>query len=62
MTARGKEKKNQKGRVNVPEGKIGGSGKEVGVLVLYSMLETCNHLKEDRVEVRALLQPHLIKT
>lgn len=43
----------------VPEGKIVGLGKEAA---LYSMLETCNHLKEDKVEVRTLLEPHLIKT
>lgn len=47
--------KNQNG-VHVPEGKM------VGVLALYSTLETCNHLKEDRVEVSTLLEPHLIKT
>lgn len=36
--------------------------KSVGVLVLHSTLETCNHLKEDRLEESALLEPHLIKT
>lgn len=55
------EKKIKRG-INVPEGKIGCLGKEVGALALYSMLETCNHLKDDRVEVRTLLEPHLIKT
>lgn len=56
------EKKKSKGGFNVPECKIGGLGKEVCALALYSMLEICNHLKEDRVEVRTLLEPHLIKT
>lgn len=36
--------------------------KKVGELVLYSMLETYNHLKVDKVEVRTLVEPHLIKT
>lgn len=32
------------------------------MFVLPSALETCHHLKEDRLEARTLLQPHLIKT
>lgn len=55
------KKKIQRGGY-APEGKIVGSGEEVGAPKLYSMLETCNHLKEDKVEARTLLEPHLIKT
>lgn len=62
MAAKIEEKMEGKQTGYVPEGKIGSLSKEVGVLALYSVLETCNHLKEDKVEVRTLLQPHLIKT